>query len=194
MNRLSFAALCLAALNCAGALAQPAELPDEAAFKPGDRWVWREVDNRSRQELGTVSQTVVVDGDRKTMVLSDGRSVPVRAVLVGMPSDKPWRIWPLVPGAVWSHDTTWPRAEGGTSRVRQDAKVVGWEEVVVPAGRFNALRIEYDGFVLTSGGWYGRITETYWYAPSARADVKLMRKVGNNDFTRELVSFTPAAP
>ena len=88
-------------------------------------------------------------------------------------------------------DVNYTRADG-SGNVKMDARVVAYEEVVVPAGKFMAFKIEHDGFVRT-GNFNGRMVETYWYAPEARADVKHVRQVARTDFTRELVKFPPSA-
>lgn len=92
-------------------------------------------------------------------------------------------------GKQWSVDLDYVRPDRTTGNLKQDARVVAYEEVTVPAGKFMAFKIEYDGYVRTSTGFNGRIVDTFWYAPDARADVKHMRRIANNDFTRELVKY-----
>jgi hypothetical protein len=92
-------------------------------------------------------------------------------------------------GKQWSVDVDYVRPDRTTGNLKQDARVVAYEEVTVPAGKFMAFKIEYDGYVRTSTGFSGRIVDTFWYAPAARADVKHMRRIANNDFTRELVKY-----
>jgi hypothetical protein len=134
-----------------------------------------------------VWREVVEDKGNREFLLSDGTRKPLAFPYVNEPSPKPWRVWPLEVGKQWSLDVDAP-----TYHLKQDARVAAREEVVVPAGKFVAFRLEYDGFVRTPSGFNGRITDTYWYAPDARADVKHTRRVGNTNFTRELTRYPGA--
>ena len=187
MKRYLFAAaVCL--IGSTG-FAQTALMPDVNAFAVGDEWVWREIDNRTKLESPSPGRRVVIaeeQGLRKAVV--DGVPRPLVYPYVFEPSSKPWRVWPLEVGKQWKTDVDFVPTNGGTGNLRLDARVVAYEEVVVPAGRFMAFKIEYDGFVRT-GNFNGRLSDTFWYAPAARADVKHVRAVGNTDFTRELVKY-----
>ena len=168
--------------------AQSAAMPDVSAFAVGDRWDWRQFDNRTKLEEPGRSVVVVEDkGARAVMV--EGMQRPLDYPYLAEPSAKPWRVWPLAVGKQWSIDVDYVRPDRTTGNLKQDARVVAYEEVTVPAGKFMAFKIEQDGYVRTSTGFSGRMVETFWYAPAARADVKHMRRVGNNDFTRELVKY-----
>jgi hypothetical protein len=173
--------------------AQSAAMPNVSEFAVGDRWEWRQFDNRTKLEESGRSVVVVEDkGARAVMV--EGMQRPLDYPYVGEPSPKPWRVWPLAVGKQWSIDVDYVRPDRTTGNLKQDARVVAYEEVTVPAGKFMAFKIEQDGYVRTSTGFNGRIVDTHWYAPAARADVKHMRRVANNDFTRELVKYpTPSA-
>lgn len=52
-------------------------------------------------------------------------------------------------------------------------KVIGWEEVTVPAGKFRALRIESEGpFQRVDKAIAGTAKETAWYVPQVKRYVK----------------------
>ncbi len=173
----------------AGAVgAQSAAMPDVSAFAVGDRWEWRQFDNRTKLEEAGRSVEVIEDkGARVAMV--EGMQRPLDYPYLSEPSAKPWRVWPLTVGKQWSVDLDYVRPDRTTGNLKQDARVVAYEEVTVPAGKFMAFKVEYDGYIRTSTGFNGRIVDTFWYAPAARADVKHMRRVANQDFTRELVKY-----
>lgn len=83
--------------------------------------------------------------------------------------------FPLAPGASWRSRYELTRARQGAFRSKWDVqiKVVGWEDVEVPAGRFRALRIEGDGSYQrqdVAGNGSGRWV--FWYAPQAKRWVK----------------------
>ncbi len=194
MEMLQRLLLMLLLAVCGSVTAQSAPMPDLAGFAVGEVWEWRQVDNRTRLEESRLTRTIVEKDGRREVLYTDGTQRPLSHMFFGEPSDKPWRVWPLEVGKRWSHDSNFKRADGVTGNNRQDARVVVHEEVVVPAGRFMAFKIEYDGFIRLSNGFHGRMTDTYWYAPEARADVKHVRRVGNTDFTRELLSYPRKAP
>ena len=58
-------------------------------------------------------------------------------------------------------------------RFERHVKVVGWEDVKVPAGKFHALRVESEGpFQRVDKGVSGTAKETAWYAPEVKRYVK----------------------
>lgn len=166
--------------------AQSAAMPEVSEFAVGDLWEWRQFDNRTKLEESRRSVVVVEDKGVRLLVV-EGMQRPLDYPYVAEPSAKPWRVWPLAVGKQWSIDMDFVRADRATGNLKQDARVVAYEEVTVPAGKFMAFKIEQVGFVRTSTGFNGRIEDTFWYASAARADVKHMRRVANQDFTRELV-------
>jgi hypothetical protein len=177
-------------------LAQQAEMPDPASFKIGDTWEWLQVDNRTKQQEAKQTRSVLeVAG---VLQFSNGiTSSPLSMALVdgtNKPSSKPWRVWPLQVGKKWSVNADWIRPDGVTGNTKQDAEVAAYEEVVVPAGKFMAFRIEHRGWYQNSQGYRGKQNDSYWYAPDAQADVKHVRDDGYNLYTRELVSYKRGAP
>lgn len=171
-------------------------MPAPTSFNVGDIWEWRQVDNRTKLEEGKLTRTVVnVDG---TLRFSDGTtSSQMSAILVNggyKETSKPWRVWPLEVGKKWGVDSDWLRADGVSGNTRQDVEVMAYEEVVVPAGKFMAYKIEHRGFYRNSRGGQGRQNDTYWYASDAKADVKHVRDDGYNMYTRELVTYKRGSP
>lgn len=177
--------------------AQKAEMPAPTTFNVGDTWEWRQFDNRTKKEEAKRIRTAVkVDG---VLLFSDGtNNSQITQAFIGLPASKPWRVWPLEVGKKWVADRDWTRADGVSGNTRQDAEVVAYEEVTVPAGRLMAFKIEYRGWYRYSHAAQGnqnfRQTDTVWYAPDAYADVKYVFNDGYNNYTRELVAFRRAAP
>ena len=70
------------------AFAQSANMPAPDSFKAGDKWEWRQVDNRTKLEDGRGSRTAVeVDGIR---LFSDGTiNSPISNAFIGDPATKP---------------------------------------------------------------------------------------------------------
>jgi hypothetical protein len=103
----------------------------------------------------------------------------------GGPQEFKWLQWPLEPGKSYQFETMVQN-----SVATWKGKIVGWEEVVVPAGKFKALRLEFD----RSGPFRYAAQDSVWYAPDAKAVVKRIqsRPGGNraNDVTtNELFSY-----
>ena len=103
--------------------------------------------------------------------------------------------FPLKVGKRWQYKSEWlfkPKSSRGT--IAMDVVVVGYETVDVPAGKFEAFRLEATGELggsSPSNTFYaGQTTTTYWYSPKAKAVVK---SVHHNPYqgptTVELVGF-----
>ena len=175
------------------ACAQVAEMPTPTSFKPGDQWVWRQIDNRTKLEEGKPSRTVILDDG--IMYFSYGNSrATLSAALMGKPATQQWRQWPLEVGKKWTHNEDWQRADGVTGNTQAQVEVTAYEAVEVPAGKFMAFKIEHKGFFSNSRGNRGQQVDTFWYSPEVFADVKMVRNDGYNMYTRELVSFKRGTP
>lgn len=84
--------------------------------------------------------------------------------------------------------------DGNLVRHRRATRVVGWEDITVPAGRFRALRIESEGTVqVAKKPKPGRSIVTAWYAPEVRRWVRLEQEFGSGALTSELL-FHKIAP
>jgi len=103
--------------------------------------------------------------------------------------------FPLEVGKRWRYASNWlfkPKSSRGS--IVMDVAVVGYEPIEVPAGKFEAFKLEATGELggsSPSNTFYaGQTTTTYWYAPAARAIVK---SVHHNPYqgttTVELVEF-----
>jgi hypothetical protein len=199
MTKLALPVL-LIALSALAATAPAAPVPDAAKgpvlFFPttkGTRWVYR-LPNGSleRQEVTRVITGVEWVGKEARVTVStladDGRALPLHTLRVsadgvftvaepdGRRIDPPVpRLKsPLSPGAEWelAYGDTLLRATVGKA-----------EEVVVPAGRYRAVRV---GIVIRlADGTRVRMTE--WYA----AGIGLIREMWDRDTMQELKSFTP---
>lgn len=190
-------ALGVALLSALPAHAQVAERP---ALAVGDRWefvvfytVPSRVPNRSWVITAVGPGRVAGTENGEPLTLTDELNV------VDSPrqseSNPRSLSFPLEVGKRWRYDSEWvfkPKSSRGTLAV--DVSVVGHEAVEVPAGRFDAFKLEAIGEL---GGaspantfYAGRTTTTYWYAPAARAIVK---SVHHNPYqgttTVELVAF-----
>ena len=177
--------------------AQKADLPTPAMFAVGDTWEWRQVDQRTKLEEQRITRSVIATSGTLGFSDSAGRELGVSATFTDntyKPSGKPWRVWPLEVGKKWTMNADWTRADGVTGNTKQDAEVVAYEDVNVPAGKFMAFKIEHRGWFQTSQGSRGKQNDTFWYSPDARADVKHSRDDGYNLYIRELMALKRSTP
>ncbi len=85
--------------------------------------------------------------------------------------------FPLAVGKRWQYRSNWlfkPKSSRGS--IDADVVVVAYESIDVPAGRFEAFKLqavaELGGSSPSDTFYAGQTTTTYWYAPVARAIVK----------------------
>ncbi len=166
--------------------------------KVGDRWKYRRTDYPTNlPRITTYEVRVTFLGPDEILTVDTGGSGKENdshwtsewsAISLGgsgVVYDQPARFlkFPLKVGA--THETTFEvvARRGGTARPKfeQTVKVVGWEDVVVPAGKFRALKVEAKGTFqrldARFGGW-ARLE--FWYVP----DVKRWVKYTYEDGTR----------
>lgn len=104
--------------------------------------------------------------------------------------------FPMRPGDSWPsrYKITFPREEYSTEQDRV-ARVEGWEDVQVPAGKFHALKVVADGTARRSDRpMSGYVHEVMWYAPEVKRYVKWTYEAGspravNRSFEYELVDY-----
>lgn len=193
-SRVGFAAAALIALTgvagCA-TTAREAATPDgpRSASVPvvaaGDWWEYAVRDGYTGFDRGVHRLHVVSAGpDRMVVdVLKDGEHVDTRLYAPGwqglehpLPNIQrlryepafPRYVFPLASGARWYRVVTATDPETGARyRVHTRARVAGWERVSVPAGAFDALRIEREIFAgnATARKTQEVIRQTDWYVP-----------------------------
>jgi hypothetical protein len=186
MTRSIAAALVLVPLVCA---AQGVTRPD---VKVGDSWTYRSMDYDANQRRGKYTMRVVLaqdgvikalsvrsgrEGESDTTYTADWNTVKLRRVAFNPHNSLfkfPLRVGETYPVAFDSFRTSRPkhgRTEDTHSRNERTVKVVGWEEVVVPAGKFRALQIVSEGFLsfIDNGRPRSRIVrEVVWYVPEIK--------------------------
>lgn len=187
----------LVAACIAAPQATKAESPVAApAYARGDTWIYREIDGYGQRrelgrwvaevtESGPGGNVIAVRGDmrgdggeRRTQT---GGAISAGRISTQVPSgtfNPPLQLYPatLAPGGRWSQETQRSDATvGGARALRIEGRVIGWEKVRVPAGEFDALRIERTLYLGDSGRYrtQTRRYETEWYSPAVGGPVKL---------------------
>jgi hypothetical protein len=176
---------------------QVAALPTVDDFREGEQWTWRRVDELTNVETSTSWRRSVVEDDEQMFLSSSKRLFTIDQIYQGLG----WREWPLQIGKTWEYATNWSSPAGDPGTTVEDAEVVAYESVTVPAGKFMAFRIEYKGHwnLTDSAGhrWTGDVADTYWYAPGVKADVKhrfvIGGKYGSEQWLVELTNYVRGA-
>jgi len=161
-----------AAITCAAAAgvfgpnivlaAEPASV-DAPQFQPGDTWTYdrtheagkthfsqeRAIETIERVGSDNLLLGVKLDGSPNDfddhlvgLDLSERRTVNGESTVTERLLSFPMKI-----GSTWQEDFVDPRQQGAqtSARVQKTYKVIGWEDVTVPAGTFHALKIEANG-------------------------------------------------
>ena len=137
------------------------------AFKVGERYDYRRSDLLTRIETARFQQNVSrLDGDE--VVFDDGKTVVDRfGNNVRAPDGRRWTPYQFfiddyATGKRWSAQFIVTQADGSEAATTFDLRVVGREKITLPAGTFDAFRIEAIGSNLKSGA---RLERTAWVAP-----------------------------
>ena len=185
------ASLCVAFAVPAADETAPVPKPD---VKVGDSWTYRVTTyasnvpqaQRAETRVTFASADVIVtvdrwDGgqERDSQFTAEWNAVSLGS---GAVYDRPNRQYkfPLTVGESfpYSHETSF-RGSPARSKSEGTVKVVGWEDVVVPAGRFRALKIEARGAYQRLDIRQGAPQRTdIWYAPAVKRLVKLVYEDG----------------
>lgn len=85
--------------------------------------------------------------------------------------------FPMAVGNTWSNETTSLSANGSKSKWEGTSKVVAYEKIKVPAGEFDAFKVETTGWI-KGISWNGsiRAVQTVWYAPATNRWVRMEYK------------------
>lgn len=185
-------------LLAAGAAAQADPLPGTApVVKVGDSWRWARSDRRTGIKEYENTRTIKsVAADRIEATESDGDAVytaDMSAIETGSWARTPpaqFAAWPLAVGKKWDFKYLQSNKTGNRWKTRWEysAEVVAQEKVKVPAGEFDAFKLVHRGYWTNeTTGRNGRAAITSWYAPAARASVKIEYEDGYNYNVTELV-------
>ena len=174
--------------------------------KVDDRWIYRRMDHRFEPPVLLYELRVsFVDARAIHTVISkqgrprdsDASFTPewngVVAVDEGVIDVKQGLLqFPLAVGrtypALW--EMRRPRAGAFLARHERTVKVVGWEEVEVPAGKFLAINVQADGrwqrLDRKTSDW---ARDTIWYVPEVKRWVKRLYEDAQGKVGEELIFF-----
>jgi hypothetical protein len=164
----------------------PVALPQVHA---DDSWSYRRTDFTGERPTITFRETVTFANQRVIQMVDrpDGKEKEIDTVYTAewnavstpnagifVPDQELFRF-PMRPGDEHdaSYDVRFPRQGEREIKHQRHVKVVGWEDVKVPAGTFHALRVESEGtFTRVDVGVTGSAKEVMWYAPRVKRYVK----------------------
>lgn len=154
------------------------------AIHPGDTWTFDKLVFPDRREPWT--ETVLAMGPQGGYLVQRGERrrilTPAANFLDQSKHEIPQLRFPLKVGDTWEYSWDWRNATGTfLETLSLKYKVVGVEDVVVPAGKFRAYKLTGNGFVkdkstITPLGGDTRHEETYWYAPEVKRIIKYTGK------------------
>ena len=195
---------------CAAQTDAPVPRP---VVKAGDRWTYNIVDYWSNRVTATREWVVSLANDKiiQAVVTEPGKpevdesftpewNAVATAIGTYYPDTGIWKF-PLRVGAKYPAEFEMVFGPQRNWRAKHDraVEVVGWEDIVVPAGKFRALKIVAGGsFQRLDTSIAGSVTWTYWYAPEVKRSVKTMiedniltgfQRGPFNKFGFELVSY-----
>lgn len=154
----------------------------------GDSWTFRIIDGFTKDITGIASHRVVEVTPDEINVLVEWKDRPIRSLWV---FDHQWRLkddsvrrfepyrpdyqFPMGVGVQWEkefHSMIFKTGAAFSEFVR--AKVVGKESVTVPAGSFEAYRIEIinEARSTAADGSISKTELTIWYSPDVKRFVK----------------------
>ena len=168
-----------------------AQTADRPKFKIGDSWTYKvtEKSDGGKSYLSRYEVTEVVDDLVKMSRINPDTNYAenlifnsdLNYITDGIGRDTPSSIrfaFPLSVGQVIPVAYTFTSGErGGT--IEGKCSVNSFEKVKLPAGDFDSFRVECKMHQNANRpiNWYGRHTETLWYAPAARSWVRMDREI-----------------
>jgi hypothetical protein len=104
-----------------------------------------------------------------------------------------WFDFPLEPGKKWHQTSKWSDpAESKSGTIVTNAIVGQWEKIAVPAGTYEALRVDVACRMSGRGDTADQITLSYWWVPSVNRFVKYSYRGSSGAVDAELISYQPA--
>jgi Caspase domain len=170
----------------ASSSAKPQATANAFGFTVGDRWRYQQIDqfkkevthNWERRITGIDSQANLVLNNGSVVWRQDGVLLQQKEADGSTLDWSGYRLFPTTLRAGYSekenYTLTWKRSDANGSEVRDgEVKVIGMEKVKVPAGEFEAWKIEHRGFIsgknLTANATYTqRYIDVHWYVPALR--------------------------
>jgi len=144
----------------------------DTRVKIGDRYSYREIDLYTREEIRRYTLRVTKFTDTEVFFGKGNLTTDLLGNWIKMPDGRQWTgAQFFVPdysvGKRWSSRHRYVAATGSNFSTEYELKVVAREKVTVPAGTFDAFRVEGNGWTRGETGAV-QLTMHYWVAPGVR--------------------------
>jgi hypothetical protein len=188
-------AAAVVALTVGSATAQGAgPSADAPSVRVGDQWKFERVDRRTGVKEGEFLRAITavtpskIEGTENNEKFAMTADLNVMESSIGVQSGNvKYLDFPLQVGKKWRFEyASTSKASGRKYSYQIDASIVAQEMVRVPAGEFDAFKIEYKGS-FTGERLNRRIVQASWYAPAARAPVRIEYDDTVNNWAQQLV-------
>ena len=162
--------------NCAPGKAAAVYTGPAVAYRPGERYRYRRVNLLDGSEIGRNDLTVAKISDDEVQ-FNDGATVTdLFGNQVRAPDGRKWTPYQFFiadyqVGKKWSAQFLVTQADGKQLNNDFELRVVGRERITLPAGNFDAFRIQARGTNLSNGDTLER---TAWVAPEKMRGVLAM--------------------
>lgn len=192
---IRYGMLALTLLAVGFAHAQSVERP---AIQIGDRWKYETKDGYTNLPTSQTERIVTALGNDRIEATENGSPAIYTAEWNPLetpdsrfePASRAFKF-PLAVGDKWRHEgKTLNKATGSDGRSQYEVKVVSQEKITVPAGSFDTYKLVMEGYFTVHNMGNSRsfpFSRTYWYAPSAKASVKIENDAPRNNWRMELI-------
>lgn len=177
-----------------------AEIAQAPIIKIGDQWKFEQTDRRSSvkepiivQRITAVSPTQIEGLENEERFVWTPELNLIESPLITVTGEAKRLAFPLEIGKKWEYEYNFTnKVRAAKGRWKLDATITAYEKVKVPAGEYDAFKIEYTGFWHNdTKGKSGRLKITNWYAPTARNIVRSEFEDGLSDFIKVLIEAQP---
>ncbi|WP_174904535.1 hypothetical protein [Burkholderia pseudomultivorans] len=184
MNKRFAAAVLALAWSGAAPAQDGGPAVDAPTLAVGDSWDYTQRDLLDKNRTTEVKVTVtaisgdvvsvsVMSGDAQPVTSQTDRSWAMSTEIDGEPSTYRYLDFPLTPGKRWQSAHGWLNRSGDPFEEDMNFTVAGPARVTVPAGTFDAIRIDGHGsWEKLDGRAHAGATLTIWYAPSVKRIVR----------------------
>jgi hypothetical protein len=182
-NILAFAVV---AASCVGLHAQTNAPVERPTFTKGDTWTYRVIDAWTDKELRQFqSEFAEADGDNLVFRITNKATNIVNTLRTNLDLNA-CRTMQNSKEAICNGPYKFPMSidqkssydklpySNGSGYFQAECRVIGFEKVTVPAGTFDSYKIDCSGYWNNVFGntANGSFSETFWYAPSVKRNVK----------------------
>lgn len=167
-------------------------LAERPELQPGENWTFHEKNIKTgglliyRHEMQTKEGDVYLlreDSDngtnKKQQLVRRSPDLNRLRTVSGQVQNSGWFNFPLAAGKTWQVTERWTNNQGYDEVT---FKVIGLEKITVPAGTFDAIKIEGTGFWHNESpstwttGRDDKIAMTLWFAPEVKSYVRFLRE------------------